>query len=160
VSAVHAIQDSPHPPSCWFLSYSGRTWESGGIAPPFLSSALDKDELSASRSGCFTSMERAAGTYSIGGWVGPRAGLDSVEKRKILHCGNRTRTVQPSLPCSGSKSRCCSVPGRRRPERPVEGARWDQRTGSAGSACCPAQCQLASHGVRVLERCGCNMEAV
>jgi hypothetical protein len=25
-------------------------------------------------------------TYCIGGWVGPRAGLDAVEKREILHC--------------------------------------------------------------------------
>jgi hypothetical protein len=26
--------------------------------------------------------ERAAGTHWIGGWVGPRAGLDAVEKRR------------------------------------------------------------------------------
>jgi hypothetical protein len=29
-------------------------------------------------------MERATGTHWIGGWVGLRAGLDSVEKRKFL----------------------------------------------------------------------------
>jgi hypothetical protein len=28
--------------------------------------------------------ERAPGTHWIGGWVGPRAGLDDVEKRKFL----------------------------------------------------------------------------
>jgi hypothetical protein len=28
--------------------------------------------------------ERALGTYWIGGWVDPRAGLDDVQKRKIL----------------------------------------------------------------------------
>jgi hypothetical protein len=28
--------------------------------------------------------ERATGTHWIGGWVGPRAGLDAVEKRKFL----------------------------------------------------------------------------
>jgi hypothetical protein len=28
--------------------------------------------------------ERTPGTYWIGGWVNPRAGLDTVEKRKIL----------------------------------------------------------------------------
>jgi hypothetical protein len=28
--------------------------------------------------------ERIPGTYWIGGWVGPRAGLDDVEKRKFL----------------------------------------------------------------------------
>jgi hypothetical protein len=30
--------------------------------------------------------ERAPGTHRIGGWVGPIAGLDAVEKRKIVHC--------------------------------------------------------------------------
>jgi hypothetical protein len=28
--------------------------------------------------------ERAPGTHWVGGWVGPRAGLDNVEKRKLL----------------------------------------------------------------------------
>jgi hypothetical protein len=32
----------------------------------------------------FTPGERAPGTHWIGGWVGPRAGLDDVEKRKFL----------------------------------------------------------------------------
>jgi hypothetical protein len=32
----------------------------------------------------FTSEERATGTHWIGGWVDPRAGLDTVEKRKFL----------------------------------------------------------------------------
>jgi hypothetical protein len=50
------------------------------LAPAFLTSALDRDEWSASRTGSF-----APGTHWIGGvWVGPRAGLDAVEKRKIL----------------------------------------------------------------------------
>jgi hypothetical protein len=30
--------------------------------------------------------ERAPGTHWIGGWVGPRTGLDAVKKRKISHC--------------------------------------------------------------------------
>jgi hypothetical protein len=30
--------------------------------------------------------ERAPGSHWIGGWIGPRAGLDAVEKRKSLHC--------------------------------------------------------------------------
>jgi hypothetical protein len=30
--------------------------------------------------------ERAPGTHWIGGWVGPKVGVDTVEKRKISHC--------------------------------------------------------------------------
>jgi hypothetical protein len=52
-------------------------WGSGGIAPLiFLTSALDGGEWSASRTGRFTPRERAPDTHWIGGWVGPRAGLD------------------------------------------------------------------------------------
>jgi hypothetical protein len=46
-----------------------------------LTSALD-GELSASRPSHFTPMETATGTHWIGGWVGPRAGLDAVVKGK------------------------------------------------------------------------------
>jgi hypothetical protein len=49
----------------------------------FLTSALDGGEWSASRSDRFTPRERAPGTHWIGGWVGPRAVLDTVVKRKI-----------------------------------------------------------------------------
>jgi hypothetical protein len=56
-----------------------KTWESGGIASPFLTSALDGGEWSASSTGGFNNGERAPGTHWIGGWVGPRAGLDAVE---------------------------------------------------------------------------------
>jgi hypothetical protein len=48
-----------------------------------LTSALDGGEWSASRSCRFTPRERDSGTYWIGGWMGPRAGLDAVVKRKI-----------------------------------------------------------------------------
>jgi hypothetical protein len=41
----------------------------------FLTSALVGGEWSASRPGVL-----APGTHWIGGWVGPRAGLDAVEK--------------------------------------------------------------------------------
>jgi hypothetical protein len=34
------------------------------------------------------------GTHWIGGWVGPRVGLDAVEKRKILRC----RESNPGYP--------------------------------------------------------------
>jgi hypothetical protein len=50
----------------------------------FLTSALVGGELSASRPGRFTAGERSPGTHWRGGWVGPRAGMDDVEKRKIL----------------------------------------------------------------------------
>jgi hypothetical protein len=52
---------------------------SGGIGPPFLTLALDRGEWSASRPGRFTLV-----THWMGGWLGPRAGLDAVEDRKIL----------------------------------------------------------------------------
>jgi len=44
-------------------------WESGGIAPRILNSALDGGEWSASRPGRFTLRARASATHSIGGWV-------------------------------------------------------------------------------------------
>jgi hypothetical protein len=47
---------------------------SGGIAPPFWTSALDGGERSASRLNRFT-----PGTHWRGGWVGPTAGLNPVE---------------------------------------------------------------------------------
>jgi hypothetical protein len=48
----------------------------------FLTSALVGEWL-ASHPGCFTPGENAFGTHCIGGWVGPRAGLD-VEKREFF----------------------------------------------------------------------------
>jgi hypothetical protein len=57
-------------------------WGSGGVVPQFLTSVLDGGEWSASCPGHFTPRERAPGTHSIGGWVGPKAVLDVV-KRKI-----------------------------------------------------------------------------
>jgi hypothetical protein len=74
-------------------------WESGGIAAAFLTSALDGDEWSASPPGRFTPRERARGTHWIGGWVGPRAVLDVVVKRKIpslrRESNPRTPIIQP-----------------------------------------------------------------
>jgi hypothetical protein len=48
-----------------------------------LTVALGGGEWSTSRPGHFTPRERAPGTHWIGGWVGPRAILDTVVKRKI-----------------------------------------------------------------------------
>jgi hypothetical protein len=61
----------------------------------FLTSALDGSERSASRPGRFTARERAAVTHWIGGWVGPRAGLDTVVKRKIPSPA-MNRTLEPN----------------------------------------------------------------
>jgi hypothetical protein len=45
-----------------------------------LTSALIGGESSATCSDRFAPMERAPGTHSIGGWVGPRTGLDDVKE--------------------------------------------------------------------------------
>jgi hypothetical protein len=44
---------------------------------------LDGGEWSGSRPRRFTTKERAPSTHWIGGWVGPRAGLDAVVREKI-----------------------------------------------------------------------------
>jgi hypothetical protein len=57
-------------------------WGSGGIAPRILDLGTIW-KWSASRPDRFTPRERVSGTHWIGGWVGPRAVLDAVAKRKI-----------------------------------------------------------------------------
>jgi hypothetical protein len=42
--------------------------------------------MEVSRPGRFTPEGRARGTRWIGGWMGPRAGLDDMEKRKKISC--------------------------------------------------------------------------
>jgi hypothetical protein len=72
--------------SMCFINYSqchDDIWGSRDITPPFLTSALDGVERPAPRPGRFTPDEIAPVTHSIGGWVGPRAGLGAVEKKKI-----------------------------------------------------------------------------
>jgi hypothetical protein len=64
------------------------TLRSAGTAPLFLTSSLDGGEWSSSRPDRFT-----PGTHMMGGWVGSRAGLGVVEKRKILH-----RESNPACP--------------------------------------------------------------
>jgi hypothetical protein len=49
-----------------------------------MTSALDGDEWSDSHTGRFTSGDRAIGTQWIGGFVGPRTGLNAVGKKKHL----------------------------------------------------------------------------
>jgi hypothetical protein len=58
-----------------------KTYEGVEVTLPFLTSVLDGDEWSASRSSNFTPGVRVPGTHCMGGWVGPRTGLDAVEKR-------------------------------------------------------------------------------
>jgi hypothetical protein len=48
-----------------------------------LTSAVDGGEWSALLFGRFSPRGRAPGTHWIGGWVGSRAGLNMVSKRKI-----------------------------------------------------------------------------
>jgi len=49
----------------------------------FLTLTLHGGEWSVSRSGRFTPRDTTPGTHWIGSWVGPRAGLAAVVKRKI-----------------------------------------------------------------------------
>jgi hypothetical protein len=49
-----------------------------------LTSILVGREWSASRAASLTPAEGAPGTHWLGGWVGPRTGLDDLERRKIL----------------------------------------------------------------------------
>jgi hypothetical protein len=59
-------------------------WGSGGIAPPFLTLIIDGGEWSASCSCHITTSETVPDTHCIGGWVGPRARRDIVEKKTLL----------------------------------------------------------------------------
>jgi len=61
----------------------------------FLTSALDEDVWSTSRSDRFIPMERTPGTHFIGSWMGPRVGLDTVATRKIPDpVGNLNLVIQ------------------------------------------------------------------
>jgi hypothetical protein len=50
----------------------------------FLTSALVEGYWPAALPGLLTSEERTPGAHWIGGWVGPRTGLDNVKRRRIL----------------------------------------------------------------------------
>jgi hypothetical protein len=51
---------------------------------------------SVSRSGRFTPGERGSGTPWIGGWVGPVAGLDAVNERKIPYSRRESNPDRPA----------------------------------------------------------------
>jgi hypothetical protein len=59
-------------------------------------------EWSASRLGRFAPGERAPGTHRIGGWVGPRSGLEAAEKRKFLTVPGPELRPLDRLACSQS----------------------------------------------------------
>jgi hypothetical protein len=62
----------------------------------FLTSAQDGGDWSDSLPGHFTPEERAPGTHWLGGWVGPKVGLDVVaNKQNSTPAMNRTPVVQP-----------------------------------------------------------------
>jgi hypothetical protein len=69
--------------SQWAPRHEGVLGEWSYSSTQSLTSALDGGEWSAARPDRFSSRERAPGTYWIRSWVGPRAGLDAVVKRKI-----------------------------------------------------------------------------
>jgi hypothetical protein len=64
------------------MHYAIRTYGGVDIYPPFLPSALEGCEWSASCPGHFILAERAHSTHWIGGWMSSRAGFDAVEKKK------------------------------------------------------------------------------
>jgi hypothetical protein len=81
-------------------------WGSRGIAPNFLTSALDGGEWLASRRCRCTLGERAPGTHWIEDWVSPRVGLEAVENRKIVHC----RESNPDRPTRSPRYSDWAIP--------------------------------------------------
>jgi hypothetical protein len=73
-------------------------WEWRYISTHFLTSALDESEWSVSRSDHFAPSERAPSTHWIGGWVDPRAVLDTVVKRKIPSPRWESNSSHPIIP--------------------------------------------------------------
>jgi hypothetical protein len=67
-------------------------WRSEGIAPPFVASLIDGREWSAPRPGGLISREIP---HCTGGWVGPTASLDAVEKKKFSGIEHRQLGQQP-----------------------------------------------------------------
>jgi hypothetical protein len=66
----------------------------GDLAPPFLTLALSGGEWSALYPSRFTLVETSPGIHCTGGWMGPRASLDDVEKKQNLaRAENRTSNI-------------------------------------------------------------------
>jgi hypothetical protein len=61
----------------------------------FLTWALIGGEWWASRLDRFIPGERAHGTHWTGGWVGPKASLDVLEKIKMFYSGRESKPASP-----------------------------------------------------------------
>jgi hypothetical protein len=66
----------------WVITAYRRIVERRYRSTHFLTLAVDGGEWSASGPGRFTPRERAPCTHYIGGWMGPRTGLDMTAKKK------------------------------------------------------------------------------
>jgi hypothetical protein len=75
----------------------GDVWRSEGAAPPFLNSALNGDEQSASRPDRFNPRGKSPCTHRIGRRVRPTADLNVVKwkKKSAASAGIEPRAVQP-----------------------------------------------------------------
>jgi hypothetical protein len=62
----------------------------------FLTSALVERQFPALRPGRFTPEEKAPGTHCIGGRMGPRTGLEEVERKYLVHTNTRNSNSRPS----------------------------------------------------------------
>jgi hypothetical protein len=83
---------------------------SGGIAPLFLTAALNGGKWSASRPDRFTAGNTVHWT---GAWVGPRAGLDAVEKRRIPCPRREPNPGRAALWPLATPTKLARFPGRR-----------------------------------------------
>jgi hypothetical protein len=72
-----------------------KAWGNGGLAPPFMTLALDGGEWSAACLCCFMPRERCPSTHRIGNWVDPRAILDTKEEKYLESAGNQTLAIEP-----------------------------------------------------------------
>jgi hypothetical protein len=68
-------------------------WGSGDIVPRILNLGTKWNCMVSFMPVRFTTGDRAPVTHWIGGWVGPRAGLDAVDNRKIPFPSNPDRLI-------------------------------------------------------------------
>jgi len=95
-----------------------------------LASALDAGERSALRPGRFAPGERGPNVYLIGGWVGPRAGVNAMVKRKN---SSPSRVLNPGLPVPPQGTDCESPPYYRRSVVMLQPSVWKQTEQSGGT---------------------------